>query len=273
MKHIYNFESYHINEGWKENVLVGILSLFGSYAMGQKSDNIQTKKAFNKSSMESLLKQGWSLDSTSIDTIYLNMVKKAPDSDLVAIRLMLDKDQYFQSGKFTLNETMKSSIDSTLEEIVSDGGILMKVEIESSTDKQGLSQNLQNELKKLGYTPDNKGLSKARSESVSDYLEESGVNDSIIIQNQLWEMGSQEIEQGARYVAVDFYYVIVPEEVQPSISDDYKLKRTYYLSREKEPTKIIKLKKPKKHRFARWFKKILGKIKNHDIKTVRCAKW
>lgn len=270
MKHIYNFKNYQINEGWKENVLVGILSLFGSYAMGQ---NIKYKKAFNKSSMESLLKDGWSLDSTSIDTIYSNLVKTAPNSDLVAIRLMLDKDQYFPSGKFTLTDIMKSSIDSTLDEIVSDGGVLMKVEIESSTDKQGLSQNLQNELKKLGYTPDNKGLSKARSESVSSYLEQSGVNDSIIIQNQLWEMGSQEIEQEARYVAVDFYYVIVPEEVQPSTGTDYRLKKTYYLSKENEPGKVVKLKKPKKHRLSRFIKKLLGKIRKHDIKTVRCPKW
>jgi hypothetical protein len=271
MKHIYNFKNYQVNEGWKENILAGLLSLFGSHAMGQDTKH---QKAFTKSSMESLLRTGWTLDSTSIDTVYSNIAKKAPETDIIGIRLMLDKDQYFPSGKFTLTDIMKSSIDSTLDEIVSIGGLLIKVEIESSTDKQGLSQNLQSELKKLGYSPDNKGLSKARSESVSNFLKELNVNDSIIVENQLSEMGSQEIEQGARYVAVNFYYIVVPEEVQPSTDSDYRLKKTYYLSKEKEPGRPLRRPKPKKHRIQRWFSKLIGNLRKFkDRESVRCAKW
>ena len=57
MKHISDFNSYQVNEGWKENILVGLLSLFGAHAMGQKTNISQTKTKSEKS-MQSLIKQG-----------------------------------------------------------------------------------------------------------------------------------------------------------------------------------------------------------------------
>ena len=58
MKHIQKFENYRVDEGWKENTLVGLMSLFGSYAMGQKSDRIQVmhQKVKSETSMKSLIK-------------------------------------------------------------------------------------------------------------------------------------------------------------------------------------------------------------------------
>jgi hypothetical protein len=220
--------------------------------------------------MQSLIKQGWSLDSTAVDTLYSQILKSKPDTEIVATRLTLDKDQYFQSGKFILSDDMKTSIDSTLMEILSNNGIIIKIEIESSTDKQGLSQNLQNDLKKLGYTPDNKGLSDARCNSVSDFLEQLGVSDSLILKNKLFEKGEGEIEQSARYVTVDFYYMIVSESVKPAEYDvTSKVKKTYYLSKEQKPTgKTIKL-----SRRGTKTKK-LGPIKNHLKRpAVKCAEW
>jgi outer membrane protein OmpA-like peptidoglycan-associated protein len=269
MKHISDFNSYQVNEGWKENILVGLLSLFGAHAMGQKS-NILHRKTKSEGSMQSLIKQGWSLDSTAVDTLYSQILKSKPDTEIVATRLTLDKDQYFQSGKFILSDDMKTSIDSTLMEILNNNGIIIKIEIESSTDKQGLSANLQSELKKLGYTPDNKGLSDARCNSVSNFLEQLGVSDSLILKNKLFEKGEGEIEQSARYVTVDFYYMIVDESVKPAEYDvKSKVKKTYYLSKDQKPSgKPIKLNK-------RGTKtKKLGPIKNHLKRpAVKCAKW
>lgn len=272
MKHLKNYESYQVNEGWKENILVGLLSLFGTYAMGQKkSPDIIHGKAKTESSMKSMLKQGWSLDSVDVDTLYSKIIKSDPETEIIATRLMLDKDQYFPSGKFVLTQEMKSSIDSALVEILSNNGVLLKIEIESSTDKQGLSQGLQNELKGLGYSPDNKGLSKARCESVSKFVQELGVEDSLISVNQLFEKGEMEVEQSARYVAVDFYYVIVPDEVKPSDdSDDFNVKKTYYLSKEKSPGKGIKLSHKGSRTKTKKFKPNKNKI---NIKSVKCPSW
>ena len=267
MKHIRNFNSYQVNEGWKENILAGLLSLLGSHVMGQKTHISHTKTKSEKA-MQSLIKNGWSLDSTAVDTLYLEVLKSKPDTEIIATRLTLDKDQYFQSGKFNLSEEMRSDIDSTLMSILDNNGIIIKIEIESSTDKQGLSTNLQSELKKLGYTPDNKGLSKARCESVSDFLEQLGVNDSLIMVNTLYEKGDAEIEQSARYVHVDFYYMIVSEEVKPAEYDvKSKVKKTYYLSKEQKPTgKPIRIKGGKTNT------KKLGPIKNNIKRpAVKCT--
>lgn len=269
MKYIKNFDSYEINEGWKENVIVGLLSLFGSQVMGQKSYVSHTKTKSEKS-MQALVKSGWSLDSTAVDTIYNQVLKTKPDTNIVATRLTLDRDQFFASGKYELTDEMRNSIDSTLMQILNENGMIVKIEIESSTDKQGLSQNLQNELKKLGYTPDNRGLSKARCESVSDFLEQLGVNDSLITFSQLFEKGESEIEQSSRYVTVDFYYMILSEEVLPAeYEQDYKVKKTYYLSKEQKPTG-----RPIKISHGRTKTKKLGPIKNHSKRpAVKCMDW
>lgn len=266
MKYLERFESYEVNEGWKENVLVGLLSLFGSYAIGQKP-YISKTKTKSENTMKSLIKSGWSLDSTAVDTLYNQVLKSKPDTNIVSTRLTLDRDQFFPSGKYELTPEMKSSIESTLMEILNQNGIILKIEIESSTDKQGLSQNLQNELKGLGYSPDNKGLSKARCESVSDFLEQLGVSESLVSSTQLFEKGEGEIEQGSRYVTVDFYYMVISEEVLPAeYQTDYKVKKTYYLSKEQKPTG-----KPVKITHGRTKTKKLGPIKNHTKRpAIKC---
>ena len=268
MKHLSNFKSYEVNEGWKENVLVGLLSLFSSTVMGQKTEpKYSHTKTKSETTMKTLLKSGWSLDSTAIDTLYREILVSKPDTNIVSTRLTLDKEQFFPSGKFELTPEMKSSIESTLIEILNQNGIIFKIDLESSTDKQGLSQNLQKELKNLGYSPDNQGLSKARSESVSNFLELLGVEDSLINTKQFYEKGVGEIEESARYVTVDFYYMIVSEVVLPAeYKQEPKIKKTYYLSKEQKPTG-----KPIKIRDGRTKTVKLGPIKNHSKRpAVKC---
>ena len=106
----------------------------------------------------------------------------------------------------------------------------------------------------MGYSGDNKGLSKARNEAVTKYLVELGVNDSLIRSEQKYEMGSETIQQSARYVNVDIAYMVVNKDVTPSeVSKEPQIKKTYFLSKEKEKTHGHY--KFKKKRFK------LGKIK------------
>lgn len=272
MKYVSDFNSYHssVNEGLKENILAGLLSLFGSYAAGQNSiKQMAYAKTQSETALKSLIKQGWSLDSTAVNKLYSQLQATKPDTQIVATRLTLDKDQFFESGKYTLSEEMKLSIDSTLSEIIESQGVLLKVEIESSTDKQGLSSRLADDLKSRGFSPNNQGLSDARSKSVSDFLSDSGVDDSLINRNKLYEQGSEEVTQSARYIHVDFYYLIQSEVVTPSeVDKDEKIKKTYYLSKERAPGKPIKVGGRQKKTVK------LGPIKNNlKISDVRCMKW
>jgi outer membrane protein OmpA-like peptidoglycan-associated protein len=230
MKHLKKF-----NEGWKENTLVGLLSLFGVAGMSQnKHKDIRTYHTKSEQTAKSMIKNGWSLDSTQIDTLWKEVQVSKPDTMVMVDRLSLDKDQYFASGKFELSQEVKDSIQITLDEIINKGGIITEVRVESSTDKQGLSNRLQTQLKSIGYSGDNKGLSQARSEAVTNYLVELGVNKTLIDVNQKYEIGQETIQQSARYVNVDISYMIINKEVAPSKSvDQPEVKTTYWLSKEK----------------------------------------
>jgi len=153
MKYLKSYNNYEpLNEGWKENLLAGLLTLVGSYAYGQQQDPSKiVRKAKTEKQVQNLIDLGYTLDSTSVDTVWKELITKAPDSEVISIRYTLDKDQYFESGKFTLNDNMKLGIDSIIKEIIEDGGIITNVDIESSTDKQPVDEKEVDKLKVTYY--------------------------------------------------------------------------------------------------------------------------
>lgn len=241
LKPFNNFDTINEEEGWKENILVGLLSLLGVAGMGQTKPHDggdrRTYHTQSEQTVKSMLQRGWTLDSTQVDTLWKEVITKKPDTLVMVTRLSLDKDQYFASGKFELAQDVKDSVQNTLSEISNKGGVITDIRVESSTDKQGLSTNLQKQLKSMGYSGDNKGLSQARNEAVTNYLVELGVNDTLIDSEQKYEQGQQTIEQSARYVNVDIAYLIISQEVTPSKTTDVpQVKSTYYLSKDKSST-------------------------------------
>ncbi len=274
------FNSEAVNEGWKENVLGGLMLLFGLVASGQskqdKESGYRYVKTKSEAAMKDYLRQGYTLDSTAVDTVWQKLREEAPETKVMVIRLELSNDQFFESGRFRLNEYMKNDINNTIEEIVNSGGLVVKTEIESSTDKQRLTTKLQDELKSLGYSPDNNGLSKARSESISKYLIEYGINDTLIEVNTLAERGGGEIgtgiDQSARYVTVDFYYVVKKEEIDSITNNpqDYKIKKNFYLSK---PLSNIETKNVNKKSKSNTHKKNIGTVNNIKYrKELSCTK-
>lgn len=253
MRHIRQFNNFNrVNEeeGWKENILVGLLSLFGVAGMGQtnKGDDRRTYHTQSEQTMKSMLQRAWTLDSTQVDTLWKEVITKKPDTLVMVTRLSLDKEQYFASGKFELSPDVKDSIQETLSEISNKGGVITNIRVESSTDKQGLSDNLQKQLKSMGYSGDNKGLSQARSEAVTNYLAEMGVNDTLVDTEQKYEQGQQTIEQSSRYVNVDIVYLVISQEVTPAKSIDVpQVKTTYWLSKDKTRTQHKGGKHRRKH--------------------------
>jgi len=261
-----DYNKLNEEEGWKTNILVGLLSLLGVQAMGQiKDDGTKLTTTTNlENSMKSYLAQGWHLDSTTVDTIFAKTAVEKPDTKVIVARLKFDKNQYFESGKFALSKIVQDSIYNTMMGIANEG-MLINIIITSSTDKQAVSQNLQKQLKNLGYSADNKGLSKARAAGVKSYLESLGVNDSLIAVQENFEQGSGEIDQSARYVAVDIYYIQIKPTTKPEISTSMKVNKTYHMSKNYGSYKTQG--KPT------LYKKPMGPIKHFKFQRPKCFGW
>lgn len=284
MKHIQKFDSYQeVNEGWKENILATAM-LIGSYFAGsaqtKPGDSIskdstgketRTYRVQDSSYINKFLSEGWKLKDVEVDTIWNVIKQKAPKTQVVVTRLKYDKNEFFQSGKFwSLTDKFKADIDSVINKLSQDKDILAKIDITSSTDKQGISPNLKEVLTKLGYTPDNQGLSKARSNSVKTFLTEKGVSDTIINVKNLYEQGEKEIDAESRYVYVDFFYLEKVENPGTTTQKVVKdIKKTYVMQKDithpgdyKPEKEKVKFRIPPIH---------LGPIFKHDNRgSLKC---
>ena len=200
-----------------------------------KKTHTMHKKVKTKAEADTLLSKdkGWSLDSSKVDTLWREVKTQKPETTVNIDEIRFDDNQYFASGKYNLNEDMSDSISSVIDDIREKLGIITGIQVESSTDKQGLSIGLQNELKGLGYSGDNKGLSKARCEQITKHLESLGIDSSLITSNQLVEGGKETIDVSARYVIVKIVYLDKEVISTPGIVDKIpELEEIYYLSKE-----------------------------------------
>jgi hypothetical protein len=201
---------------------------------GTKTKTIH-RKVNTQEEADKLVNKGWTLDSTQVDTLWREVTIQKPDTTVHIDEIRFDDNQYFASGKYDLNEDMADSISSAIDNIIAQGGILSGVNVESSTDKQGLSIRLQNELKGLGYSGDNAGLSKARCEQIINHLEGLGIDSSIITNNQIVESGTGTVDASARYVIIKIVYLDKEIVSTPGIVEKIpQLKEVHYLSKEVE---------------------------------------
>ena len=259
-----------VNEelNWWQSLLAGATiaasTILPSFGQTKKDgDKRITQKVHSKGAAEALKKSGWQLDKVEVDTLWDVVINSGKDAEICTSKFDYRDNQFFASGEYTLDKEMKDSIQYEINRINNLGGIIVDVLIESSTDKQKPSTNLQKRLKGDGYTPDNKGLSSARCNSIKDYLLELGMSDSIIQKNPLWERGEETIDAKSRYVFIEFAY-IVQESTAPEKESDLKLKTTYYLSKTSD-TKVRNVEnkghfKVKKH----------GTVKKLKAKPIKC---
>lgn len=273
MRHIKKYTQF--NEGFKENILVGLLSLFGVATSAQSKFSQHRDKegtthqeytTTSQNQVDKYLKSGWSLTSQQVDTVWNKLKDSKANAEVEVVRLNINKNELFKSGSFQINDDIKQDIDSVLNYIVDSNGLLSKIEIESSTDKQQLTASLQKTLKSMGLEANNIGLSKARSSSVEQYLQSKSVNDTLININNLVEQGSGEVEDAARYVTIDFYYII-PSEPPASGTPNYNVKTTYHLNRDlKSPEGTYKFKG------ANHETKKMGPLKHQkgSLKNLKC---
>lgn len=121
-----------------------------------------------------------------------------------------DNDKFFELGGYTLTQEVKDRISSQVKEL---GGV-DSVTIEASTDKTRLTPKLKADLESKGYSGDNKGLSKARSNAIKAFLVELGVEGANVVEVNLADQGKEGgYDPSARYVRL-----ILVEKGEPSAS-------------------------------------------------------
>jgi outer membrane protein OmpA-like peptidoglycan-associated protein len=300
MKHLHSFNQYNndekVDEGAKD-WLLGSLMLLGSVAgYGQnlpkvghkdvdkkhyistiKKDYAEKDSVMMASDERRLLKQGWTKLATDIDTLWNETIVKVPDTIVSTLSLKFDNQVLFGSGRFDLTPEVKSELDSAFQQLLDQSGILTGVKVVSSTDKTPIGQRLQSTLKSMNLSPDNDGLSKARSNSIKSYLvsgvnvdgDSLPINDTLITENNLSEQGSIN-DPGARYVYVNITFL----SSKSIAGESEELKRTpttkttVYYQKEFEKTK------KKKHFHFRLPKfRIFNFGKIGKNRQTSCPKW
>ena len=239
-----------INENLETNEEVNLknlgagIAMLGSTLLPNKamsselpSDTL-TKVVKSKSEMEKFVKfNHWTLDSTQVETKWDTISKTLGGTKILVLEIKISDDQYFKSGSFYLDQNIKNGIDSLLNEVRVNNYQITDIGIESSTDKQPVGPTVRKRLEASGYDGDNYGLAQARAETISKYLDSSGVNTSLVSIDSFPEQdlgGSDENgrEAAARYVTVRIAVLKFRKEDLRVVTEIIpQIKKTYYLSK------------------------------------------
>lgn len=158
----------------------------------------------NLESLKNKLIAGFAITSAEKKILRDTIVEMpSPEISYDTIIFNVPQEQLFTSGSFELNSKATDALTDSLTKMKNDGLVITKVSIESSTDKQGLSDRLQKVLKSKGLSGDNTGLSNARNNAFESAIK--GIVGDVDIQKSIKsEQGKGEIEQSARYVKATF---------------------------------------------------------------------
>lgn len=230
-------------------------------------------EAARKKQADYLVGQGWTLDSTSVDTLWREVQTQAPDTIVTEHNFKFDVEgDQFLTGKFQLNQNVVDGINSAIEQVQAEGGIVMDFQIESSTDKEPIVMEYEG-------MSGNEALAHRRADVVEDELVKIGVDDSIISIVTKPEQGpdvyrkdmskeeraeARKQSAASRYVTISIVYITKDVVSIPSIKEKIpKLKTIYYLSKETE-----KIERPHHMRHVKE-KKAHAPIKNTHRKNSR----
>jgi len=143
------------------------------------------------------------LKSKGYKTVWTDTTKSTPKWGVTSKErkaptvMKTDNDKFFELGGYKLTQEVKDTIQSRITRMVG----LDSVKVEASTDKTPLTKKLKADLESKGYTGDNEGLSKARSNSIKNFLVNLGVKASNIVEVNLANQGKEGgYDPSARYV-------------------------------------------------------------------------
>jgi flagellar motor protein MotB len=236
-------------------------------------------EAARKKQADRLVNQGWTLDSTSVDTLWREILVQKPDTIVTKHDFKFDVEgDMFLTGKFTLNQSVVNGINDAVEQIQSEGGVVTDFQIESSTDKEPINMEYE------GMTG-NEALAHRRADAVEDELIRIGVDDSIISivtkpdqgpdvytknMNKDERTAARMETAASRYVTIGIVYITKDVVYTPEIIEKIpKIKTIYYLSKD---TEVVNPPRRKSH-FKN--KKTHTKIKHtkRENRATRCASW
>lgn len=197
-----------------------------------------------KKQVDRLVSQGWTLDSTEVDTLWREIVVQKPDTLVTRHDLKFDVEgDMFLTGKFTLRQSVVDGINDAVDQIQAEGGVVTDFQIESSTDKEPIKMEYE------GMTG-NEALAHRRADAVEDELIRIGVDDSLISIVTKPDQGpdiytkdmtkderaAARVETaGSRYVTIGIVYITKEVSYTPEIIEKIpKLKTIYYLSKPSE---------------------------------------
>lgn len=186
------------------------------------------------------------------------------ESEPTTIFVNIFEEGTFESGTYNVDSTLATTINDTLSFYRSKGYTTKIVNIESSTDGQGLSNNLKRDLEDKGYSGDNKGLSQLRNDALKNYLIENvEVDSNQITQNPLF-VDDGVIDQSLRYNKIEIK--VEKKESTPGETEE-SIVCVYYKIYSGDDVKIEKDRKsnykPKKN------KKIKGTTDKHGCPTFK----
>ena len=185
---------------------------------GVDSERIDTFDTKYAKTAKQKIKQGYAIERIEItkDTL----ISELPVETTLDTTINVDlSDNLFGVGeyKMDINSENAYNLRYIMSMVEENGGKIVSITIDSSTDKQRLSDELEADvisaLKKMSSDDKdlsgNKGLSTLRNNEVRDYLvKDLGVDSSVIKQNILYDQGKGEDnaatpqDPSARYVRV-----------------------------------------------------------------------
>lgn len=175
---------------------------------------LKSYKTKSLSSAKSKMKQGYTLSDIKItkDTVWSDIPQPAYiDTNIIS----KFNGNFFETGTFRLNEDVKNEIDFLISAIESMNGTIKSINIESSTDTEPI---------KMG----NEKLAKLRADGITKYLNNMGIDTSLIKIVTKPEQGpdifsktmSNSERESARQQTEEFRYVTLEIEFEISPSAD-----------------------------------------------------
>lgn len=128
-----------------------------------------------------------------VDTVY-KTTPKEKDSIITFLPYKVslnlnDIVNMFPSGGYEINKNALTDIEGKIGSFVDTlkmvNASLTKLNLESSTDAQGLSPDLQKKLKADGYTSDNEGLANARADALKNVIMKVFKEKGFVVPNNL----------------------------------------------------------------------------------------
>jgi hypothetical protein len=182
------------------------------------------------------LKHGYAIKAVHKDTISREIPPKEFVQKVDTHSVSMDGKNMFQQGSFELNSNTKQEINQVMESLGQGGRMIVGITIESSTDKERVSDHLEQRLVGMGYDSGNEGLSEVRNDKMKEFVSQNA-DEGIIEQDIKWEQGKGQLgaetpqDASARYVKVHFFFIEVSDKVPSPPTKEITIKTVFEMAK------------------------------------------